>query len=402
MDVPAAAPRTSPRMSTADIREANVAAVCRELRDHGGLTRAQVGRLTGLTRPTVMAVVQQLVTEGLVVEGGQVKASPGGGRPGSLLHFRARARVVSAVRMRDARAEVTLADMAGTVLAHSLAPTAPRSEDWTDLIASLARQITRLRDAHPDLGPLAAVALTLPGSVDRGKGLWTLVRVDGWSDLPAADALADAVGVPVGMVNVVAATLIGRLAQEPAATDSAALVYVGRGVGSAATVGGRLIDGASGSAGELGHCVLPGIDEPCRCGRRGCVESVTSALYLRREFERITGRPAPATLAEMEATDDEAVRAMLALAAHRLALAASWQVDIINPAVVYFGGNPFTDKSTWFYRRFCEELRELAYRPNAADLDLRPITSEATLRGAIQVASELLPAFLRPALRLVG
>ncbi|BBA95590.1 putative ROK family transcriptional regulator [Actinacidiphila reveromycinica] len=401
MDVSAPAPWSAVRMSTADIREANVAAVCRTLRGHGGLTRAQVGRLTGLTRPTVMAVVQQLVAQGLVVEEGQLKAASGGGRPGTLLHFRSRARVVSAVRLRNARVEVTLADMAGNVLAHSLAPTAPEPGDWTDLVASFAGRIAELRDAHPDLGPLAAVAMTLPGSIDRARGRWTVVRVEGWSDLPAADALADAVGVPVGMVNVVAATLIGRLAQEPAPAQSAALVYVGHGVGSAATVGGRLIDGATGSAGELGHCVLPGVEALCRCGRRGCVESVTSVLHLRREFERITGRPAPPTLAGMEDSGDPAVLAMLELAARRLALAASWQVNIVNPEVVYFGGNPFTDGCTRFFGWFAEELRASAYRPNSAGLSVLPLSSGATLRGAIQVASELLPPFLRPELRLV-
>ncbi|WP_335972487.1 ROK family transcriptional regulator [Streptomyces sp. CA2R106] len=401
MDVPAAAPRPAERMSTADIREANVAAVCGALRDHGGLTRAQLGRLTGLTRPTVMAVVRQLAAEGLVVEEGQLKAAAGGGRPGTLLHFRPRARVVSAVRLRSARVEVTLADMAGNVLAHSLAPAAPEPDDWRELVASFAERVTALRDAHPDLGPLAAVALTLPGSIDRARGRWTVVRSEGWSDLPAADELAGMLGVPVAVVNVVAATLIGRLAQEPAAADSAALVYVGHGVGSAATVGGRLIDGATGSAGELGHCVLPGVDALCRCGRRGCVESVTSAPHLRAEFQRITGRPAPPTLAGMEACGDAAVLGMLDLAAHRLALAASWQVNVVNPAVVYFGGNAFTDGGTRFFERFAEELRALAYRPNAAGLAVRPLSSEATVRGAIQVASELLPSFLRPALRVV-
>lgn len=401
VNVPSSGPLPSARMSTADIREANVGAVCRLLRERGGLTRAELGRLSGLTRPTILAVVQQLVADGLVVEEGQVKAASGGGRPGSLLHFRSRARVVAAVRMRGAQFEVTIADLAGVVLADSLVPAVAKTADWTDVVAAFAAQITGLRAARPDFGPLAAVAMTLPGSIDRARGLWTMARLDDWSDLPAADALAAAVGVPVGLVNVVAATLIGQLAMEPEPARSATLVYLGRGVGSAATVGGRLIDGVTGSAGELGHCVLPGIDEQCRCGRRGCVESVTSSLHLSREFERITGRPAPATLAEMEATGEKAVLALLERAACRLALAASWQVNIINPAVVYFGGNSFADRSTWFFERFAEELRALAHGPNSAGLAVRQLSSTSTVRGAIQVASEMLPAFLRPALRVV-
>lgn len=401
MDALVSVPPTPERISTADIREANVAAVCLLLREHGELTRAELTRASGLTRPTVMAVLRQLMADGLVIEPGQVRVHSGGGRPGSVLRFQARARVVAAVRLRGPHTEAVLADMAGTVLASSLAPRTPESLPWTSLVEALTRQIDGLRGAHPGLGPLAAVALSLPGSVDRTRGLWTPPGRSGWCEVPLGDSLAAALGVPVAVVNVVAATLIGRLAQEEAPAPSAVLVYVGSGVGSAATVNGRLIDGAAGSAGELGHCVMPGVEQRCPCGRRGCVEAVASARFLSREFRRITGRRAPERVAEMEASGAADVLDLLDTAADRLGLAASWLVNTINPAVVYFGGNVFTDDSTRFFDRFSAALHEAAHPPNGRGLAVLPVSSGATVTGGIHVASELLPDSLRPALRVV-
>ena len=386
------------RLSTADIRAANVAAVCGLLRARGALTRAELVRESGLARPTVMAIVQRLLADGLVVESGVSPVSATGGRPGSLLHFRPNARVIAAVRFVDGRVEVVLADAAGTVLASRVAPPVPEAGTWTALVASFAEQIRDLCGAHPDLGPLASVAVSLPGAVDRVRGLWTLPRRPGWHDLPLGDALTAELGVPVAVVNVVAAGLIGQLLREPSHAGSAALVYLGTGVGSAATVNGRLIDGATGSAGELGHCVLPGLDRRCRCGRRGCVEAVTAAPYLRREYRRRTGRAAPATLVEME--HDDAALDLLRTAADRLALATSWLVNIVNPAVVYFGGNAFTDGSTVFLDHFTRRLRTLAYGSNARDLTVLAACSDATVAGGLHLAAELLPDSLRPDLRV--
>jgi len=402
VDAVATSPVKPDQLSTSDIREGNVVKITRLLRERGALTRAELVRSSGLTRPTVMAIVQRLLADGLVTESGQLRGSATGGRPGSLLHFRSQARVVAAVRWwRGTHVEAVLADVAGNVLVRSLAPRVPETLGWTSLVTSFAGQIRDLHQANPELGPLASIAVSLPGSVDRTHGLWTLPRRPAWHDLPLGDTLAEAAGVPVAVVNVVAAALIGQLSRQPAHAPSAALVYVAKGVGAAATVNGRLIDGATGSAGELGHCTLSGVDQRCRCGRHGCVEAVTSSLYLRREYRRITGRTAPPTLAEMETTGNDDVLDMLETAASRLALATSWLVNILNPAVLYFGGNAFTHGASVFPDRFTRDLRAAAHQPNARDLTMLPAHPDATIAGGIQVASELLPDALRPALRVV-
>ncbi|MFF7331441.1 ROK family protein [Streptomyces sp. NPDC008150] len=401
MDENAPAPTAvSERISTSDIREANVAALCTLLRENGDMTRADLGRASGLTRPTVMAVVKRLLAQGWVTEPGEIRVPAGGGRPGSLLRFRAGARVLGAVRFRAGALETVLVDLTGTVVARSVAARPAEDAPWTALTEAVVRQLTELRAAHPEAGPLAALALGLPGSVDRVHGRWSRPRRDGWQDLPVGPRLSELLGVPVGVVNIVAAALIGSVTREPVPPASACLVYVGAGVGCATAVRGKLVDGATGSAGELGHCRLPGLTTVCRCGRVGCLETVTSAGHLRRQYSRLAGGDPGATLADIERHTGGGLPEVVDEAADRLALAASWLVNTINPAVVYLGGNPFTDASTLFVDRFAGALREYAYPPDADGLAVRAVNSEATLSGVVHVAGELLPPFLRPALRL--
>lgn len=444
--VPATSAR---RLTTSDIREANAGTVYRLLRRNGALTRAELVRGSGLTRPTVMAIVRDLLADGLIVETGEVRAPAGTGRPGSLLRFRADARVVAAVRVRDRYLDAALVDLSGEVIASSerpqtpstasrtpstasLAPSTasrtppassrttstasrkpsaasrtastasrrPSTASWTSFLDAVVGQVLDLHAAAPGVGPLVAVAVSLPGAIDRASGLWSLPRRSGWRDVPAGEFLGQALGVPVALVNVVAAALLGQVAARPEHVGSAALVYVGRGVGSAAVVDGRLIEGHTGSAGELGHCAVPGLTAKCPCGRVGCVEAVTAAPFLRREFRRVTGRSAPATLAEMERVGDPGVAALLDAAAGRLGLAASWLVNILNPEVLYLGGSPFMAHAAGFHEAFAAAVSRGAHRPNVRALRVLP-AGDTALAGTAQVAFELLPDALRPQLRLV-
>jgi predicted NBD/HSP70 family sugar kinase len=389
------------KITTSDIRESNVAAIFGLLRERGALTRADLTRMSGLARPTVIAIVNRLLAEGVILEEGKLPASSAGGRPGSLLQVRPKGRVVAAARLHDGRIETVLADVSGSVIASSSEPRTPPSAHWRVFLESIARQVLGLYSALPNPGPLAAAAVSLPGSIDRTSGMCTLQRQPGWRDIPAGDFLRAALGVPTGIINSVAAGLIGQISRQPEYAGSATLVYIGKGVGSAAIVNGRLLDGASGSAGELGHCQLPGLDTRCACGGRGCLETVTATPYLRREYRRLTGRAAPATLAKIEAAGQADVGEMLDQAAGRLGLAASWMVNIVNPGAVFFGGNAFTEGSVRFLDSFAASVCRHALAPNAEALRVLPAAADASLRGTVQAAGEMLPEALKPTLALV-
>ena len=103
----------------------------------------------------------------------------------------------------------------------------------------------------------------------------------GWRDLPLRDALADELGVPVRVNNITQAAAVaeGRVGAARGAR-SFVWVYVGSGVGSGVVIDGKLFFGQRGFSGEIGHCPVVEDGPLCACGRRGCLETVASAMAL--------------------------------------------------------------------------------------------------------------------------
>jgi predicted NBD/HSP70 family sugar kinase len=102
----------------------------------------------------------------------------------------------------------------------------------------------------------------------------------------------------------------------------------------------------------------------------------------------------------MEAASHPDVSRMLDVAAEQLGLAASWMVNIINPGVVFLGGNAFTENAPRFLDAFAASLHAHAHSPNAAGLRVLPADADASLAGTIQAACEMLPEALKPTLAL--
>src|SRR3954462_1180446 len=104
--------------STSHVRVANAAQIVHLLRTHGAMSRAELVRASGLTKPTVMAIVKSLLDEEIVIESGTGPVANGGGRPGSLVRFNGAARTAVAAQY-GLELEVAHVTATGDVLARS-------------------------------------------------------------------------------------------------------------------------------------------------------------------------------------------------------------------------------------------------------------------------------------------
>jgi predicted NBD/HSP70 family sugar kinase len=386
---------SSVKISNADIRSANVREIYRAIREGGSKTRSELTAATGLALPTVSAISRFLLDEGLVEEVLQGTTARGG-RPPSTLKFSSGARLVATIRFAGSDVEAVAADLEGRVIAKSRADRLSPDEPWSATADAFCRQVRDLLQSANITGPLGGLALCVPGAANRLRGTWTRPGHPGWADVPIVDYLSDQLHVPSTIANTTASALVGQLVAEATEPASAMMLWVSRGVGSATVVAGSLVEGATGSAGEIGHSPLRSGDALCECGRRGCVTTATSVPYMRSQYERLTGTPAPTTLLEMEAAASREVEHMLDQVADDLAYAASWGVNLVNPAVLYFGGNPFMDGETRLFAEFSARLARYSHQPNFQDLIVRSANSDDVASGAIAIASELLPELLRP------
>jgi glucokinase len=199
-----------------------------------------------------------------------------------------------AVDVGGTKLAVGLVDDRGRVLDRDGRPT-DRSDPWPDLEALVTAVLHRAGSDRP-----AAVGVGCGGPMREGGDLVSPLNIPGWRDFPLRPRLMALTGLPVAVDNDAKALALGEGWCGAAAgiTDYVAMV-VSTGVGGGIVLDGRLLDGATGNAGHVGHLVVEPDGRDCVCGSRGCLEAEASGLAI----AAVTGRPAAeAPLAVRERT----------------------------------------------------------------------------------------------------
>ena len=214
--------------------------------------------------------------------------------------------------------------------------------DGVDAVVEAIIDISsRLRDAAGGDAVPVGVGLVMPGVVDRAAGIARWSANIGWRALPIRRLVADRLGLPVTIEHDVRAAALAEVTCGAAGGLREVLfVSIGTGIAGALVVGGAVVDGAAGLAGEIGHVPVFPDGEPCACGQRGCAEAYASAASVSRRHARAGGGaavPAEAVLARA-ADGDEHARAVLDDAVVALTRMVLGVVLLADPEVVVLGG----------------------------------------------------------------
>jgi predicted NBD/HSP70 family sugar kinase len=246
--------------------------VLRTIYDHAEVSRAELSRLTGLTRTTVSEMVGDLLREGLVEEAGRGPST--GGKAPILLRVREHGRHLVGLDLGESAFAGAVVDLRGNVVRSLTLPVGTHNgHEALELVYQLIDGLTRSNGAAPLLG----IGIGAPGLIDARSGTvrWS-VNLD-WAELPLRDLVEQRFHVPVVVANDSQAAAVAELmfgaTPRPA---NLIVVRVGRGIGAGVILNGRLFQGDGSGAGEIGHTVIEGGDERCRCGRTGCLETVAS------------------------------------------------------------------------------------------------------------------------------
>ncbi|WP_344646292.1 ROK family protein, partial [Streptomyces durmitorensis] len=130
------------------------------------------------------------------------------------------------------------------------------------------------------------------GVIDPRTGRVTSATdsISGWAGTALAAGLAERTGLPVACDNDVRATAGPELAALDAEHGSLLFAAIGTGVGGAVAVDGRMLHGAAGIAGHIGHVPsLPAAGLPCTCGATGHLEVIASGPAITAHYQRLTG-----------------------------------------------------------------------------------------------------------------
>jgi predicted NBD/HSP70 family sugar kinase len=251
----------------------------------GPAVRADVVNGTALSRATVSRLVGEMQADGVVIELPSPK-TPRAGRPSTLLAIEPSLGTVGGIDFGHASVRVAVADLAGTILAES------RHELDVDhepdqAIDTAARELRGLGRRRP---PLLAVGAAISAPVRRDTGAVVIDGIlPGWSDVELRAELESRVGTPVRVGND---ANLGALAEVRAGAGRGArnvlYLMLSSGIGAGLVLDGELHSGRSGITGELGHVVVQAGGRRCRCGRRGCLETVAGAGHVERTPDGLT------------------------------------------------------------------------------------------------------------------
>ena len=320
----------------------------------GSQTRAGIARATGLTAATASSLVAELIENRLIAEGEQAVST--GGKRATTLSIDAEHHLILVLVVQPTSAYLALVALDGSeVERRSISYTMQTRDRVLDETVAEVVAATGSR--------LLAVGVQVPGTTD-GRTVLESVQLE-WHEVPLAERFESIAGVPVLLVNDVDAEAIAEAGLDAAPSGYRLFIHSGGGIGAAVTLDGELAPGPRDRAGEIGHVqvVFGDAARPCRCGRRGCLESAAAmGPMLGEEFS--------------DALDASAVRALVARAdqtliddgARALARAIKLIGALLDPIEVVIGG-PATELGP----RFLERVRAGGGSParGTADIPIR-------------------------------
>src|SRR6266536_3027525 len=226
-------PRARPAADHNPMRELNRSLVLDAVKTKGPISRAAIAKLIPLGKPTVSAIVEGLLIEGLVREVGVGEVSAAGGRPPVLLDFDERSQFAVGVHIGVSRATIVVSDARGH---------------------EVARHVVRTARARPK----TVIDHVASGPTDYDAGVCILAPELGWRDVPVRDLLSRSLDLPIlvhspGQAAAVAESVEG-------AGDGAGdlvLLHAGHGLSVGVLSGGKVFHGARGTAGQIAHCHVP-------------------------------------------------------------------------------------------------------------------------------------------------
>jgi predicted NBD/HSP70 family sugar kinase len=325
-------------------------------------TRADIGKVTGLSRTAVTARVGQLIASGLVIEHAHVEST--GGRPAARLSFNTAGGVVLSASIGRSRTQLAVSDLGGTLLAerslevdHKVGPERclpPVSDLLFDMVGDCGRSTSEVK----------GIGVSLPGTVDIDKGCsLSSIVLPAWDGVVLPPLFRKDLDVPVFVDNDVNVMAMAERQGPLREVRDLLMVKASTGIGAGIVSGGILQRGALFAAGELGHIPLrDGGGVLCRCGQKDCLEAVAGGWAMVKALQA-AGRKVSHVrdVVGLALTGDAEALGMIRDAGRRVGEVLSGAVTLLNPEVVVIGGDLAAA-----YESFVAGVRETVYQRSTA------------------------------------
>ncbi|HYX79558.1 MAG TPA: ROK family protein [Actinomycetota bacterium] len=355
------------------------------IREMGPVSRAQIARGTGLSKPTVSLALAELDRGRLVREAGRSSGTKG---PTAILYeMNPRAGWVVGIDVGKEVVRAVLSDLTGEVVARR--DERARARSAASLIEQLGRVAHEVaRDASLRWSQVTFTAIGSPGVFDPSRDQVVLAHnLPGWGRHGVVDALRRELGPNLVFENDVNLAAVGEQTQGLGKEVSDFVyLHVGTGVGLGLVLRGELYRGSHGAAGEVGYVPMMAEDphEPTN-RRRGALESALGAIGVRATARELGMRPplTPARIFRAARRGDVVALRVTESIAERIALAVAAIVPVVDPELVVLGGE-VAGNGDLLLEAVDRELHAVSpFRPR---VEVSALGEDAVLLGAVATA----------------
>ena len=264
------------------VKKANSYLVLNAIRKQTGITVEGIVDATGLSRPTVLSILKQLLDDDLVTASGTAQTDSG--RHPVLYALNATRHYVVGIDVDGPPINLVIADLNGEVH-HSATWTIQLTDSGEAIAATMLAQIDNaIQTLQISRTEILGIGVGLPAVVDiAANRALRISRLSKWNNYPLAEAIAKHTGAKVYIRND--AHLLGMAEHSMVANADNTLYIVHRsGIGMSIMIGNQPYEGAMGNSGYVGHTTLVVGGRPCDCGAQGCFEAHCSKRAIVRDY----------------------------------------------------------------------------------------------------------------------
>lgn len=330
-------------LTPSNIGDVNRSRVMQAFCDHGPLSRAELAKMAHVTRATIGNIVAVLIEAGLIEEGEPRESTGQVGKRGRPLWFGTRAGLSGAVVIAEGTFEAALINARGDFLEDVDGEFDPTDPQGGSAIAAISSGLEKIIPSSAE--ELLGIGIAVPGVCDTSSGrIVGSGQVPGLAGTALRDTIADKFGLRVLLDNDSRAQALGeKWFGKGRGIPTFASIQTGHGIGVGMVVGGTIYRGRQGEAGEAGHCAVVPDGEVCRCGLKGCWETIATLRWLRaeatrRELNGAASLDARALVAQA-ADGSKAAAGLLEEYADNLAIGLANLTQILNPGLFIIHGD---------------------------------------------------------------
>lgn len=338
------------------MKQLNVSAVLKVIRDNGSLSRAEIAKLTGLTPASVTNITKILIEDKILVEGKIGESS--GGRPPIILELNPNARYVIGVCIGVGIIEVVITNLSAMVIIKKSIKIEEERFNHDLVFNKLVNLINEvIKESEIDKEKILGVGVALHGIVNARTGISIYAPYYGWENVDIKSELEEALGLTVYVDNDVRAMALGE-SWFGVTSDIANFIIlnISNGIGAGIIINNKPYYGVDFSAGEIGHIVVEPDGDKCNCGNYGCLETVASNNNITKKAIKLIKQGVNSSL-KIKHEDinnltiediciaarngDELSITMLKEAARYIGIGITNLINILNPTAIVVVGEIF-------------------------------------------------------------